>query len=188
MTTQAADYLEAIDHLPPGATLTLQHVGWDDYEQLLTELTERPGLRVSYDRGRMEIMSPLLEHEEYKGLIHDLVRILPRNSTSVLKLVVRLPSGLRTEEKVSSPMSVFMCRMRPALLVNARSTLISIHHQTSSSRSSSPMNHLPSFPSTQRWACPRFGVTTDSAHSSMNSPATLTAKLLQAKPFPCSHP
>lgn len=76
MTIQTADYLEAIEHLPAGATLRLPQIAWNEYEQLLTELADRPGLRVSYDHGRLEIMSPLPEHEEYKEFIHSLVRFL----------------------------------------------------------------------------------------------------------------
>jgi Uma2 family endonuclease len=76
MSTHTADYLEAIEHLPAGATLRLEHVGWDEYEQLLAELIERPGLHVSYNQGRVEIMSPTTEHEEYKDFITGLVRVL----------------------------------------------------------------------------------------------------------------
>ena len=75
-TLHTADYLEAIEHLPAGATLRLQRVDWHEYEQLLAELVDRAGLRVSYDQGRLEIMSPLPEHEEYKGFIYSLARIL----------------------------------------------------------------------------------------------------------------
>jgi Uma2 family endonuclease len=76
MSAHTADYLDAIEHLPAGATLRLQHIGWNEYEQLLTELGNRPRLRTSYDRGRLEIMSPLPEHEEYKGLILRLAHVL----------------------------------------------------------------------------------------------------------------
>src|SRR5438128_12201827 len=34
---------------------------------------DRPGVRVSYDDGRLEIMSPLPEHEEYKDCIYRMV-------------------------------------------------------------------------------------------------------------------
>ena len=61
--------MEAIEHLPPGATLVFQQVSWDKYEQLLEDLADRPGLRVSYNEGKLEIMSPLSEHEEYKESI-----------------------------------------------------------------------------------------------------------------------
>src|SRR6267378_2186290 len=69
MSTRAADYLEAIEHLPEGATLVIHQVDWDDYEKLLENVSGRPGLRVSYDCGRLEIMSPVPEQEEYASFI-----------------------------------------------------------------------------------------------------------------------
>jgi Uma2 family endonuclease len=74
MSTRTADYLEAIEHLPDGTTLVIYRFSWDDYERLLEDLRERPHLRVSYDQGKLEIMSPLPEHEEYARFIDDLVR------------------------------------------------------------------------------------------------------------------
>ncbi len=77
MSTRTTDYLDAIEHLPEGATLVIQQFGWDDYERLLEELRQQ-GLhvRVSYDRGRLEIMSPLPEHEEYGRFIERLLHIV----------------------------------------------------------------------------------------------------------------
>ncbi len=76
MSTHTADYLDAIQHLPEGATLVIPQFSWDDYERLLEDLRNRPHLRVTYDHGRVEIMSPLPEHEEYGRFIDDLVRVL----------------------------------------------------------------------------------------------------------------
>jgi Uma2 family endonuclease len=76
MSTATVDYLDAIAHLPAGATLLLPRVSWEEYEALLSDLTDRPRLRVSYDAGRVEIMSPLPEHEEYKETILRLVQVL----------------------------------------------------------------------------------------------------------------
>jgi hypothetical protein len=59
MSTRNAGYLDAIEHLPEGAILVVHHVSWDDYEQLLEDLSDRPSLRASYDRGKLEIRSPL---------------------------------------------------------------------------------------------------------------------------------
>jgi Uma2 family endonuclease len=73
MSIQTRDYMEAIDHLPEGATLVLQQFTWDDYERLLEELIDRHRLRVAYDRGRVEIMSTLSQHEEYGVFIDRLV-------------------------------------------------------------------------------------------------------------------
>ena len=76
MTAETPDYLGVIDHLPRGASLKLDYVDWAKYERLLDEVKERPGLRISYDSGRLRVVSPLPEHEEYKGLIHDLAVVL----------------------------------------------------------------------------------------------------------------
>jgi Uma2 family endonuclease len=69
MGTRTAEYLEAINHLPDRAVLTFDAVDWDEYERLLDELVERPGLRVSYDDGMLEIVSTSAEHERYKDFI-----------------------------------------------------------------------------------------------------------------------
>ncbi|HWX39720.1 MAG TPA: Uma2 family endonuclease [Blastocatellia bacterium] len=76
MTAETPDYLGVIDHLPRGASLKLDYVDWAKYERLLDEVKEKPGLRISYDSGRLRVVSPLPEHEEYKGLIHDLAVVL----------------------------------------------------------------------------------------------------------------
>jgi len=75
MTTYATSYLDAIAHLPAGGKLILYDVSWEEYEQLLDELKDRP-LRVSYIRGRLEIMSPSLPHERPKELLLQLVSLL----------------------------------------------------------------------------------------------------------------
>ncbi len=68
MSTATVDYLDAIAHLPAGATLRLNGVSWDEYEALVAQMESRPGYRVTYDRGRLEIMSPHSEHERQKTL------------------------------------------------------------------------------------------------------------------------
>ena len=46
------------------------------FETLLTELGESRASRLSYSKGTLEIMVPLMEHEVTKVLISDLVKIL----------------------------------------------------------------------------------------------------------------
>jgi Uma2 family endonuclease len=74
MSARTAEYMDAIEHLPEGATLIIQQFSWNDYESLLEDLRDRPHLRISYDQGKLEVMSPLPEHEEYGRFIDDLVR------------------------------------------------------------------------------------------------------------------
>ncbi|PYS50033.1 MAG: hypothetical protein DMG13_22125 [Acidobacteria bacterium] len=76
MSTRSVDYLEAIDHLPEGTILIFPEVSWEQYEGLLEDLVNRPGLRVSYDDGRLEIVSPLPEHEDYKDFVSHAVRAI----------------------------------------------------------------------------------------------------------------
>lgn len=73
MSTQTAAYRETIEHLPAGATLILHHVSWDDYERLVEDLLERPGVRVRYDSGTLEIMTTSPEHEMYARFIDRIV-------------------------------------------------------------------------------------------------------------------
>lgn len=76
MSAHATDYLEVIEHLPDGAMLRLEDVSWDEYEQLLDQLTDWRGMRVSYDRGRVEIISPSFRHEKFIAFISGMGRIL----------------------------------------------------------------------------------------------------------------
>ncbi len=76
MTVQTANYAEAIEHLPAGGTLLLTSVPWEEYEELLEAVGEAKGLRISYDSGRLQIMSLSAEHEQYQFLINDLVRMV----------------------------------------------------------------------------------------------------------------
>lgn len=62
--------------LPDGASLRLDDVSWQDYEQLLDELGDSYAARIFYDEGRMEIMAPTSIHEKNKGVLHTLVAVL----------------------------------------------------------------------------------------------------------------
>lgn len=85
-TTTTAEYLDAIEHLPAGATLQLAGVSWDEYEELLSEIGDsRPGLRLSYSEGRLQVMTLTPEHEEYKESIYSLARLLAEETNTVLE-------------------------------------------------------------------------------------------------------
>jgi Uma2 family endonuclease len=69
MSVQTSDYLDAIAHLPVGGNLILNDVPWEEYEGLLHDLGEGYAVRIAYDHGRLEIMSPTSRHEMYKELL-----------------------------------------------------------------------------------------------------------------------
>lgn len=47
----------------PRNYLLLEGVDWQTYTRMLRAFAERPSLRLTYDRGDLEIMTPLLEHD-----------------------------------------------------------------------------------------------------------------------------
>jgi Uma2 family endonuclease len=51
--------------LPPEEIIHLSGISWNTYETLLAELSDRR-LRLTYNRGNLEIMSPSPEHERFK--------------------------------------------------------------------------------------------------------------------------
>jgi Uma2 family endonuclease len=76
MSAVATRYLELVVKLPPGSVLILNDVHWEDYENLLEELGDQQHIRVSYDQGRMEVMTVSWEHEGWKTLFPHLVKVL----------------------------------------------------------------------------------------------------------------
>src|SRR5678816_773145 len=83
--TRSTDFLAAIAHLPVGATLVVPDVDWESYEELLDNLSDRPAPRVSYDTGRLEIVSPLPKHESYKEILACLVRAFAEETDAPLE-------------------------------------------------------------------------------------------------------
>ncbi len=57
--------------------VVLRGVGWGGYQSILM-MVGNQAIRTTYDRGDVELMSPLLRHERKKSLVGQLVRILAR--------------------------------------------------------------------------------------------------------------
>lgn len=73
----ASAYIDAVAHLPAGATLILPDVEWDDYERLVDENIGRHGsVRITYDRGRLEVMSPPSEHDHLADMCTLIAHVL----------------------------------------------------------------------------------------------------------------
>jgi len=63
----------------------LKNISWQTYQLLLEDLAEQPGIRLIYDQGLLEIMTPLDPHEGNKKLLGRLVETL----TEELNIEVR---------------------------------------------------------------------------------------------------
>lgn len=55
--------------IEPAEIIHLSGISWQTYENLLTELNASRRLRLTYNRGTLEIMVPSPEHESYKKLL-----------------------------------------------------------------------------------------------------------------------
>jgi len=56
-------------HQVPSHNIILNNISWQQFQKLLLELGENKGAKLAYDRGRLEIMTPLPEHEYYKEIL-----------------------------------------------------------------------------------------------------------------------
>lgn len=61
---------------PSEQRIILEKVSWQKYEALLTEMQAERTSRFTYDRGRLEMMNPLDEHERCHKLIESLILVL----------------------------------------------------------------------------------------------------------------
>jgi Uma2 family endonuclease len=73
MSTQITTYYEIVSQLPGDASVTFRDVSWDEYEELLEQVGEAPGLRISYDNGSLHVMTISAEHEKYTLFINSLI-------------------------------------------------------------------------------------------------------------------
>jgi Uma2 family endonuclease len=64
-------------------------VSWQFYQTFLRELADRP-IRLTFDRGSLEIMAPSFRHERYGGLLGRMVEML------TLELNIPIVSGRST--------------------------------------------------------------------------------------------
>ncbi len=74
--TLSKSYLDTIETLPPNSSIVLRDVSWEEYERILVALDERPWLRLTYDRGRLEILTLTPEHERPSRLFTHFVSVL----------------------------------------------------------------------------------------------------------------
>ena len=77
----------------------MEGVSWETYERLRTELDEAGSIiRITYDRGRMVLMSPLPRHGKWSRLIGQLIAALAmvRTKSTWWRLSTRATSACAT--------------------------------------------------------------------------------------------
>jgi Uma2 family endonuclease len=63
----------------------LNNISWQTYQSLVKDFEQQPAIRLTYDRGLLEIRMPLDPHETYKKLLGRLVEAL----TEELEIEIR---------------------------------------------------------------------------------------------------
>jgi len=63
----------------------LRHISWHTYQSLITDFESEPAIRLTYNRGTLEIRMPLDPHETYKKLLGRLIEA----ATEALDLEIR---------------------------------------------------------------------------------------------------
>lgn len=72
-TATTTNYYEIVSRIPAGSELILRGQTWEDYENILEDVGEAGGLRISYDGGNIQIMTLSTRHEKYVRLIERLI-------------------------------------------------------------------------------------------------------------------
>ena len=65
--------------------VVLRNISWPTYQSLMGDFEQEPALRLTYDRGTLEIRMPLAPHETYKKLLGRLIEA----ATEELELEIR---------------------------------------------------------------------------------------------------
>ncbi len=70
------NYHTMIESMPKGSRFFVEEVPWKDYAQLVEDLMGIRSIRISYDQGKMEIMSVSMQHDNEARLFSHVVQIL----------------------------------------------------------------------------------------------------------------
>jgi Uma2 family endonuclease len=62
--------------VPRSRSIVLSGIDWQTYTRLLRIFAERPSVRLTYDRGELEIMSPMRDHERSAYLLGRMVDVI----------------------------------------------------------------------------------------------------------------
>lgn len=73
MSTQTLSRYAFVSQLPADTVITFHNISWEEYEELLEELGEAAGLRISYDSGTLKAMTLSHEHEKYTRFFEALI-------------------------------------------------------------------------------------------------------------------
>nr|WP_204105501.1 hypothetical protein [Spirulina major] len=78
--------------------VVLYNINWQKFENILLDLGDVNTVRIAYDRGTLEIMTPLPEHEYYREAIGDIIKDIAEELD--LDCQKPQPKGMRLEREI----------------------------------------------------------------------------------------
>ena len=115
MSTEILGYFEIASNLPPAAAVTFNDVSWEEYEQLIEELGESAGVRVSYNEGTLRIMTLSPEHESYAAFITLLIGHLSFRQRINIRFFGSATMRSKKKERGNEPDACFYVQTAPAI-------------------------------------------------------------------------
>jgi Uma2 family endonuclease len=76
MSTQTDDVIEQLTPQPAEQKVILHNISWKTYESLLADYASQSSPRLTYDRGTLEIITPLPEHERINRTVASMMDVL----------------------------------------------------------------------------------------------------------------
>lgn len=88
---------------PAEQRTVLENISWETFEAILKEIGDNRGFRLAYDEGTLEIMTPLLEHENPKIQFDRLVFALAEKINTEIKSAGSTTLKLKVVKKGIEP-------------------------------------------------------------------------------------
>jgi Uma2 family endonuclease len=115
MNTQLTDYYELIAQLPADTVITFHGVSWEEYEELLDQVGEASGLRISFDSGTLTIMTLSPEHESYTRFLESLMSVIRLRLRISIRSFGSATMRKRSKSKGNEPDACFYVQTAAAL-------------------------------------------------------------------------
>jgi Uma2 family endonuclease len=141
LSTQTTTYYDIVAQMPADAVVSFNGVTWDEYEELLEQVGEGKGLRVSFDEGVLEVMTLSPKHENYAEFIKRLVGVLSLRLQIDIVFFGSMTMRKQEKQKGNEPDACFYVQSAP--LIGARVDLdfsvdpppdvaveVDVHHDT----------------------------------------------------------
>ena len=73
MVTETATYFSIVEQMPEDTVVIFHNTTWEEYEELLAQVGEASGLRISFNDGILKAMTLSHQHEKYAEFIKSMV-------------------------------------------------------------------------------------------------------------------